>query len=148
MIEPRFIQGFGIAFFFTPLITIILSGLPPERVAAALGLANFCRILGGSFGTSISITLWDRREAFHQTRLVEYVNTLNPLSNEAVAQLQSLGFPGLKSYGTVFETLINQAFMMATNDIFWLSGSIFAGLFFIVWFAKPPFSSGKGIAVE
>ncbi len=56
----RFIQGIGAPCFFIPTITILLSGFPKKRLASATGLSNFCRILAGSFGTSISITLWDR----------------------------------------------------------------------------------------
>ena len=46
LIEPRFVQGFGLAFFFTPLVAMILADLPPEKMASALGLGNFFRILG------------------------------------------------------------------------------------------------------
>jgi DHA2 family multidrug resistance protein len=148
LVEPRFIQGLGITFFFTPLISVILSGLPPDRIASALGLSNFFRILGGSFGTSISVTLWDRREAFHQSRLVEQINYYNPISSESVQQLQHLGFKGLKALGLLADTITNQAFMLSTNDIFWLSGWIFMGLFVIVWFAKPPFLAKGHVAAE
>jgi DHA2 family multidrug resistance protein len=143
LIEPRFIQGLGLTFFFTPLITIVISGLPPERIASALGLANFCRILGGSFGTSISVTLWDRREAFHHSRLVEQINPFNPFSREAVQHLQALGFKGLENFEYLTRAITNQAFMLSTNDIFWLSGWVFIGLLIIIWFAKPPFLSNK-----
>jgi len=144
LVEPRFLQGFGITFFFTPLISIVISGLPPERMASALGLANFCRILGGSFGTSLSVTLWDRREAFHQSRLVEQVTNFNPVSIDMVRQLEALGFHGLKSMGAIAQTITVQAFMLSTNDIFWLSGWIFVGLMAIIWFTKPPFLTPKG----
>ena len=144
LFQPRFLQGLGLAFFFTPLISIILSGLPPERIASALGLSNFCRILGGSFGTSLSVTLWDRREDFHHTRLVETINAFNPFSRELVHNLNQLGFPGLKAYGVIVGTITNQAFMLSTNDIFWLSGWIFLVLLVIIWLAKPPFLSKGG----
>lgn len=139
LIMPRFIQGIGIACFFTPLISISISPIKPQYVASALGLANFCRILGGSFGTSLSVTIWQRREAFHQSRLVEQVDFFNPLSSETLTYLQNLGFSGLKSFGLLTKMVLNQAFMLATNDVFWLSGCIFLSLLFIIWFAKPPF---------
>ena len=44
---PQFVQGFAIACFFMPLTTITLSGLPPERMAAASSLSNFTRTLAG-----------------------------------------------------------------------------------------------------
>ena len=50
---PTIIQGAAVAFFFIPLTTIILNGIPPEKIAAASGLSSFARIVGGSFGTSI-----------------------------------------------------------------------------------------------
>jgi MFS transporter, DHA2 family, multidrug resistance protein len=141
--EPRFVQGLGITFFFTPLVTILIAGLPPHRIASALGLSNFCRILGGSFGTSISVTMWSRREAFHHSRLVEQINIYNPFSTEAINKLNELGFTGMKSLEQITNVITNQAFMLSTNDIFWLSGCIFMSLILIVWFAKPPFMVTK-----
>jgi DHA2 family multidrug resistance protein len=143
LVEPRFMQGLGITFFFTPLVTIVISGLAPNRIASALGLANFFRILGGSFGTSLSVTMWDRREAFHHSRLVEHINVYNPISTDTITQLQALGFSGMKSLEQITRTITNQAYMLATNDIFWLSGWIFMCLLVTIWFTKPPFMTTK-----
>lgn len=147
LVIPRYIQGIGIACFFTPLISIIISGLPAERIASALGLANFLRILGGSFGTSLSVTIWERREAFHQARLVEHINDYNPISVQFIQLLNHYGFTDLKEFVLLYKIVINQAFMLSTNDFFWLSGCIFVGLLAILWFTKPPFTS-KGSAVH
>lgn len=148
LIQPRFVQGLGITFFFTPLISIVISGLPPHRMASALGLANFFRILGGSFGTSLSVTTWDRREAFHHSRLVEYINHYNPISRTTTDHLQAIGFSEKQSYDLVTNTITNQAYMLSTDDIFWLSGWIFICLLVIIWFAKPPFMATKAVAAE
>jgi DHA2 family multidrug resistance protein len=75
---PQFIQGFAVACFFMPLTTITLSGLPPERLAAASSLSNFTRTLAGSIGTSITTTLWTNRESLHHAQLTEAVNPFNP----------------------------------------------------------------------
>ncbi len=147
LIEPRFVQGLGITFFFTPLISIVISGLPAHRMASALGLANFCRILGGSFGTSLSVTTWDRRESFHHSRLVEYINAYNPTSTAAIQHAQSFGLNHKQSAGLLDQIITNQAFMLSTNDIFWLSGWVFIFLLVIIWFTKPPFLT-KAIAGE
>ena len=53
----RFVQGAGVPCFFIPLIAVLLSGLPGKDIASAAGLSNFLRILGGSFGTSIFVTV-------------------------------------------------------------------------------------------
>ena len=68
---PTLIQGGAMAFFFIPLTTLTLAGLPPERIPAAAGLSNFVRIMFGAMGTSIATTLWDNRATLHHTRLVE-----------------------------------------------------------------------------
>ena len=141
LIEPRLLQGVGLAFFFTPLISIVIAGQPRERIASALGLANFLRILGGSFGTSISVTMWDNHEAFHHERLAEQINHFNPITNDVLQQLQQIGFDPLAAYGVIVRMITNQAFMLSTDDLFWLSGWIFIGLLAIIWFTKPPFTS-------
>jgi DHA2 family multidrug resistance protein len=149
LIMPRLVQGVGIAFFFTPLISVIISNLPRERVASALGLSNFFRILGGSFGTSISVTLWDRREAFHHSHLVENINNYNPHSVQMLQQLHHLGFSHLASYKLLVQVITQQAYMLSTNDLFWMAGYIFVGLLIIIWLTKPPFVSKAGpIAVD
>lgn len=148
LVIPRLIQGLGISCFFTPLITIVISGLPPDRIASALGLANFIRIIGGSFGTSLSVTLWERREAVHHSHLVENINNYNSASVEVVHQLNNLGFINLKAYAQLVKTISKQAFMLSTNDFFWLSGWIFVSLLVILWFTRPPFfSSAKSPVV-
>lgn len=149
LVKPRFVQGLGITFFFTPLIAIVLSGIPSYRVASALGLVNFCRILGGSFGTSISVTLWDRREDFHHSRLVEHINSFNPTSDAYLNHLQSFGLTEPQSYEFVTALITKQAFILSTDDIFWLSGCVFLCLLVVLWFTKPPFlSSGNQATVE
>ncbi|MCB2036862.1 MAG: DHA2 family efflux MFS transporter permease subunit, partial [Ottowia sp.] len=62
---PTLIQGVAMACFFIPLVTITLSGLPPQRIPAASGLSNFTRITAGAMGTSISTTLWENRATLH-----------------------------------------------------------------------------------
>lgn len=148
LIEPRFIQGLGLAFFFTPLIAMLLAEFPQERLASALGLANFFRILGGSFGTSISVSMWNNREALHQSHLVEYITAFNPQAQLAIAKLQSLGFAGLKAYGVLYGIIINQSYMLATNDIFRLSAWIFAVLCALIWLARPSYAKKGVIAAE
>ena len=73
LMVPTIIQGAAMAIFFIPLVTLSLSGLPPDRIPAASGLFNFARITAGSFGTSITTTLWDRRATLHHAQLVEHL---------------------------------------------------------------------------
>ena len=135
----RFVQGIGTPCFFIPLIAILLSGLSSNLVASAAGLSNCLRILGGSFGTSISVTLWAHRESVHQSTLVEGLNATNTQMNAAMQHLQESGLTQSSSYARLYETIINQAYMLATNDVFWISGYVFLSLMVLIWFARPPF---------
>lgn len=144
----RFVQGLGVPCFFIPIIAILLSGLPNKSLASAAGLSNFLRILGGSFGTSIFVSLWDHRERVHQSKLVENLTSFNPYVNHAINQLQSVGLIKQSSYAVMLQNTVDQAYVLATNDIFWLSYLMFVGLLVLIWFAKPPFLTKSKIAVE
>ncbi len=144
----RFVQGVGAPCFFIPLITILLSGLPNERLASAAGLSNFLRILGGSFGTSISVSLWNHREAVHQSKLTEALTIYHPQMLDTINQMQGIGMSQQTSYTEMTKILIQQSYMLATNDIFWQSGFIFLSLMVFVWFARPPFLATKVANLE
>lgn len=135
----RFIQGIGAPCFFIATVAILLSGLPNNRLASAAGLSNFLRILAGSFGTSISVAIWSNREASHQSKLVEGLASYNSHVMSFVNKLQALGFSAKSSYAFLVSKVIDQAYMLATNDIFWMSGFLFLFLLILIWFAKPPF---------
>jgi DHA2 family multidrug resistance protein len=138
IVIPRLIQGIGVAAFFVPLTALTLSNLPHNMLASATGLSNFSRIVAGSFGTSLSITLWDRRSTLHHATLAEHVTPYSPATDLALGAMNDAGIPS-PADAALLDTLVRQqAVMQATNDIFWLSGCFFVGLMILVWFARPP----------
>ncbi|MGK6328666.1 multidrug efflux MFS transporter permease subunit EmrB [Erwinia sp. DT-104] len=141
---PQFIQGFAVACFFMPLTTITLSGLPPERLAAASSLSNFTRTLAGSIGTSITTTMWTDREAMHHSQLTESVNAYNFNSQEMYGKLNQLGMSHDQASGWIAQQITNQGLIISANEIFWASAGVFLFLLVLVWFARPPFGSGSG----
>jgi DHA2 family multidrug resistance protein len=141
---PRFFQGIGMACFFIPLMSILLSGLPQNRVASASGLSNFLRVLGGSFGTSLSVALWDRRESLHHSQLTENISAGDAVTNHALSALHSIGLPHMPSLAFLERSVDSQSYMLAVNDIFIASSWIFLALMFFVWLARPPFAAGRG----
>lgn len=141
---PQFIQGFAVACFFMPLTTITLSGLPPERLAAASSLSNFTRTLAGSIGTSITTTMWTNRESLHHAQLTESVNPFNPNAQAMYSQLEGLGMTQQQASGWIAQQITNQGLIISANEIFWMSAGIFLVLLGLVWFAKPPFGAGGG----
>jgi MFS transporter, DHA2 family, multidrug resistance protein len=148
LLVPTLIQGAGVATFFIPLLTLTLSGLPPERIPSASGLSNFARITAGSFGTSITTTLWDRRATLHHAQLVERLTGGNPATAQTLAGLHAGGMTQAQSYALLNRLVDGQAYMLSANDIFYVSGLIFIALIFLVWLAHPAHSAAGGAAAS
>lgn len=143
---PTIIQGVAMAFFFIPLVTITLSGLPPDRIPAASGLSNFARITAGAMGTSIATTVWENRAALHHAQLAEAVNQGSTAANSAIAGLGASGFSPDQVLGQINRMVDQQAFMLAASDVFYASAVLFMLLIPFVWMAKPTRSAGASDA--
>ncbi|QDX80376.1 MFS transporter [Denitratisoma sp. DHT3] len=136
---PRLVQGFGMVGFFTPMMVILVSRTNPNHMPNAMGLVNFMRVLAGSFGTSLAVTLWDDRTSFHHQRLAEAVHQANPAVAQGLDAMGSLGLSVQQGMIQVERLLSREAMTMAVNDTFWIAGWIFFGLILLVWQARPPF---------
>ena len=135
LMVPTIIQGAAMAVFFVPLISLAMSGLPPERIPGASGLINFVRITAGSFGTSISTTWWDRRASLHHAQLAEHITPYDP--SPAMAGLQAQGLSAEQIHALLNRLIDQQAFMLSFNDIFYVSAAIMLALIIVVWLARP-----------
>lgn len=138
---PQFVQGLAVACFFMPLTTIILSGLPPEKMASASSLFNFLRTLAGSIGTSLTTFIWYNREAVHHTQLTEVINPYNPISQQFFQTMGSFGLSEEQTASYLARQITAQGFIIGANEIFLVSAITFISLVVLIWFAKPPFSS-------
>jgi DHA2 family multidrug resistance protein len=141
---PTIIQGVAMAFFFIPLLTITLSGLTPDRIPAASGLSNFVRITAGAFGTSIATTVWENRAALHHAQLSESVNLGSQATNNAMTGLAAAGLTPDQALAQVNRLLDQQAFMLAANDVFYVSALLFLLLIPLVWMARPQMGGAGG----
>jgi MFS transporter, DHA2 family, multidrug resistance protein len=148
LLVPTFIQGIAMATFFIPLIALGLSGLAPERIPSASGLMNFARITAGSFGTSITTTVWDRRATLHHAQLVEHLTQSDPVAAQAFSNLNAGGFGTDQSYALINRMVDQQAFMLSADDIFYVSGLLFLALIVLIWFARPQRSGGGDGSAE
>jgi DHA2 family multidrug resistance protein len=137
--QTRLYMGIGISCFFLPIITINLSGLSPERIAAASGLSNFVRNLGSSFGTAIVTSTWAHRGSFHHAALAEHVTEYSSTASGYIDQLQAAGATRDAALAHLDQLLNVQSYLMATNDILWASGVLLLVLAPLIWLARPPF---------
>lgn len=142
LVLPLLVQGVAMSCFFLAMVTISLDGVEPQRIPSASGISNFARITAGGFAASLTTTLWDRREALHQSRLVETPTAHNPLTHQALSHLGAHGLTGLKGYGVIMSGLINQAYLLASLDLFWISAWLSIAMLGIVWLARRTVAGG------
>ncbi|MCK9685144.1 DHA2 family efflux MFS transporter permease subunit [Comamonadaceae bacterium BS-T2-15] len=143
---PRLVQGIAVAFFFIPINQILLSGVQPQRMAAASGLSNFFRTLSGSMGTAIVTTLWDHRTQIHEVRLAENLTTNGTASTSYLDTLAQGGVAGNAGYAQLQGVIHAQSAMIATSEVFWGIAILFALLIGFVWLTRPPFGVAGGAA--
>ena len=145
---PLLVQGIAMATFFLAMITILLDGVPPPRIPLASGLSNFVRITAGGFAASVVTTIWDRREALHQSRMADLTTVFNPAFNQTLAGLHRLGLPDLGAKASIVRVMTGQAYLLGADDIFWFSGWCSFILIGTVWLCRKAKSGGGAVAAD
>ena len=148
LVMPLLVQGVAMGMFFVAMLTILLDGLPPEKIPSASGLSNFLRITGGSFATSLTTTLWERREALHQSRMVESLTSFDPTFVHAMAHLQQQGLSDQAAAASILRQVLSQAFLLSSVDIFYVSGWLALLLLPLCWLVRRPRASGATAAAD
>ncbi|UZW62607.1 DHA2 family efflux MFS transporter permease subunit [Lysobacter enzymogenes] len=135
-------QGLGVALFFMPVLTILLSDLEPHEIAAGSGLATFVRTLGGSFAASLTTWAWNQRSTIHHAQLTEHIGAYDPQIQQTVDQLGR----GDATRGALAlnQMISQQAAQIGFNEMLYLIGILFVVVTAFVWMAKPPFSAKVG----
>ncbi|HEV2607303.1 MAG TPA: DHA2 family efflux MFS transporter permease subunit [Xanthomonadaceae bacterium] len=142
----QLLMGFGVALFFMPILTILLSDLDGREIAAGAGLATFLRTLGGSFAASITTFVWNNRTIVHHAQMTERISMYDPSSLSSVL---ALGTGDVQRGAAVLErTITQQASQIGFNEIFYALGWMFLLIIVLLWFARPPFGGGPTAATS
>lgn len=145
---PTLLQGAGLAFYFIPLTTLSLSGIPQSRLAAAAGLSTFVRIAAGAMGASIATTLWESRAVMHHANLVESLQPGSAALASALAALQGAGLSEAAALAQLTRLIDQQAHTRAADDIFLGSAWLFLAMIALIWLTRrPPPVSSAPVAV-
>ncbi|HXA38918.1 MAG TPA: DHA2 family efflux MFS transporter permease subunit [Phenylobacterium sp.] len=146
LVMPSLVQGVAMSTFFVSMVTLTLNGVPGQQVPQASGLYNFARITAGSFAASLVSTVWEQTATLHQNRLSEVMGAQDPAFVGAVGKLQSLGLSGQQALGAVTNQVVNQAYLLATDDIFRICSGLMVLLIPCVWLTKKALGAGAAHA--
>lgn len=139
----QLLQGLGVAFFFMPILTILLSDLSGREIAAGSGLATFLRSLGGSFSASITTYFWERGGATQHATLATHISAYNPQTQNALA---NSGGDVQQFAAGINGAITQQGVQISFNNIFYAMGWIILALIVVIWLARPPFVPKAGPA--
>jgi DHA2 family multidrug resistance protein len=133
--------GLGIALFFMPILTILLSDLEGQEIAEGSGSATFLRTVGASFAVSIVTYLWTRGGVISHANLASHINAFNAEVRQNVTAMGGQ----LQHYAAGINGVITQQGMQISfNQIMDGLAIGFFLLIAVVWLAKPPFVARGG----
>lgn len=132
----RLYFGIGICAWMAPLTAISFARFPNDKLAMGQGMFHFCRIFLGGVGTSLFVTIWGRRATHHHSNLSDTINPFNPNSHALFADLENYGIKGKQALTLVDQMAWKQAYMLSTNDIFWVAGWVFFVFMLLALFFK------------
>jgi DHA2 family multidrug resistance protein len=130
---PNIVRAVGQALTLAPLSAISLGSVAPQDAAAASGISNMMRNLGGAIGTALLSTIVTKREQFHsniigqsvdlgrdevRSRITELTNyfTAHGVTDPATAQHQAI-----VALGNIVK---RQALVMGFSDAFAVIGFV------------------------
>jgi DHA2 family multidrug resistance protein len=129
---PLIFRGLGLGFMFVPLTTVTLAELSPVELPQGVGLYNFFRQLGGSFGIAAIATLLARYTTQMRTVLGDHiiagdpatVSRLNMLTGGMVARGADLWTARQRALTLLDGQLLAQASIIAYSRIYVLSAGL------------------------
>jgi DHA2 family multidrug resistance protein len=130
---PNIVRAVGQALMLTPLSALALSGIAPADAAAASGISNMMRNLGGAVGTAILATVVTKREQFHSNIIGQPVTLGNEFVRERLSQLtdyfmaHGVADPAAASHKALValgNLIRRQALIMGFSDAFAVVGIV------------------------
>lgn len=118
------IRAVGIGLMMMPLQTAGMNAIPPKHISQATAISNTARQVAASFGVAWLTVLLTQRSTEHVAANSANVSLFDPISNSAVASMQSM-FASLGSTGShvaALKVLYGKMQMLSTvqamDDVF------------------------------
>lgn len=106
------VRGVAIAICSMPAQTAAMADIPTAQIGRASAVSNLVRNVASSFGVAVLTVLMTDRSVFHQTRMLEALNTDNTAFTSFAAANPALG-PTV-----VAGTVAKMAYVQSIRDVF------------------------------
>lgn len=150
---PNIVRAIGQAMVLTPLTSVTTGDIAPQDVAAASGISNMLRNLGGAIGTATLATVITKREQFHSNIIGQSVTLGREEVRTRIAQMTDYfmahGVPDPaaareQSVIALGKAVKHQALVMAFSDTFAVLGVVLALAAAAVLLTRKVKGSGAG----
>ena len=130
---PNIVRAIGQAMVLTPLTSVTTGGIAPQDAAAASGISNMLRNLGGAIGTAVLATVITKREQFHSNIIGQSVTLGREEVRDRIAQLTNFfiahGVPDpaaahQQAIIALGKAVKQQALVMGFSDTFAVIGAV------------------------
>ncbi|RUN75464.1 MFS transporter, DHA2 family, multidrug resistance protein [Sphingomonas aurantiaca] len=145
--NSQLVRGFGQIFAMMFLNQAAISAVSPDDAGDASALFNAGRNLGGSIGLALMATLQDRQTFIHFNRLAETVSANAVTTQQWFARAMEGPAGEAGAYRQLAGQMLQQATVMAYNDLFFALGVAIAITTPLALFLRP-ISSGTQMAMH
>jgi DHA2 family multidrug resistance protein len=148
---PNIVRAIGQAMVLTPLTSVTTSEIAPQDAAAASGISNMLRNLGGAIGTAVLATVITKREQFHSNIIGQSVTLGREEVRNRIAQTTdyfiSHGVPDHaaaqhQAIVALGKAIKHQALVMGFSDTFAVIGVVLVISALAVMFTRKAKASG------
>src|SRR5580692_9625443 len=152
---PNIVRAIGQAMVLTPLTSVTTGDTAPQDAAAASGISNMFRNLGGAIGTAVLATVITKREQFHSNIIGQSVTLGREEVRTRIAQMTdyfiSHGVPDpaaarQQAIIALGNTVRRQALVMGFSDTFMVLGTVLVLAAFVVLLTRKVKGASGGVA--
>jgi DHA2 family multidrug resistance protein len=150
---PNIVRAIGQAMVLTPLTSVMTGGIAPQDAAAASGVSNMLRNLGGAIGTAVLATIITKREQFHSNIIGQSVTLGREEVRNRIAQMTDYfmghGVPDpaaahQQAIIALGKAVKRQALVMGFSDTFAVIGAVLVLAAIAVALTRKVKASGPG----
>ena len=152
---PNVVRAIGQAMVLTPLTSVTTGEIAPQDAAAASGISNMLRNLGGAIGTAVLATVITKREQFHSNIIGQSVTLSREEVRNRISQLTDFfiahGVPDpaaahQQAIIALGNTVKRQALVMGFSDTFAVIAAVLVFAAIAVAFTRKVKTAGGGAA--